>query len=336
MSEGFDLSVLSGKVAVVTGSANYGIGWGLAEHCAGLGMHVAIVDLNEQLSQSAAKTLTDQMQGKIKAVGIQADVTSVESMQRCLEQVQSNFPGINIGAVFANAGVIFLNANVLSGPMEDWDITMNVNVRGVLVTDRTFAPVLQKQDTKSIIVNTASTAAVVYGAGSYGVSKHACLAITESLHDELDRRKQTDKISVHVLCPGVVQSALYATTRNNKQVAQGKGQAREARKPEEQTAYMNGMGMTTERHAQQVFDRIARGEFYIVTDNARPYVDHDFNMGSEQLIEERTNDMRSRKITPTRKRYRSPMTLEQARREKERTAAGAARPTVAGVKTSKL
>ena len=37
----------------------------------------------------------------------------------------------------------------------------------------------------------------------------------------------------------------------------------------------NPYGMKTERHAQQVFDRIERGEFYVITDNIRPYVDHE-------------------------------------------------------------
>lgn len=312
-----DLSVLKGKVAVVTGAANFGIGYGIAAHCAEkLGMHVAIVDLVEHLAQQAAAQLASNAGGNVRAVGIAADVTQPENMQRCLEQVQSNFAGIPIGAVFANAGVIFAGKeSVLRGTLDAWDTTMAVNVRGVLVTLRTFVPVLQAQDTNSIVVTTASTAAYFYGGGAYGVSKHACLAMTESLSDEISQSKHADKISVHVLCPSIVGTNLLSTTNRNKLVAEGKAQPwKEATKPPE---FFYGMAMTPEKHAQQVFDRIARGEFYLVTENERPYVDHDFPLGAKNNFKERSDGMLSGHIVPPKKRYQAPLMVENVRRMKE-------------------
>ena len=52
------------------------------------------------------------------------------------------------------------------------------------------------------------------------------------------------------------------------------------------------MGMTPERHAQQVFDLIADGKFYLVTDNVRPYVDHDFPFGAMDIIAERFDNLK--------------------------------------------
>jgi hypothetical protein len=52
------------------------------------------------------------------------------------------------------------------------------------------------------------------------------------------------------------------------------------------------MGMTPERHAQQVFDLIAAGKFYLVTDNVRPYVDHDFPFGAMDIIAERFDNLK--------------------------------------------
>ena len=75
--------------------------------------------------------------------------------------------------------------------------------------------------------------------------------------------------------------------------------------------------MTSDQHAQQVFDRIARGEFYLVCENERPYVDHDFPLGAQQMVEERTRGMLSRHIQPYKDRYQGPMMLENARKMRE-------------------
>ena len=57
----------------------------------------------------------------------------------------------------------------------------------------------------------------------------------------------------------------------------------------------NPFGMATERHAQQVWDRIEQGQFYVITENVRPYVDHDHPFGALDIIRERVR----RPTTPT-------------------------------------
>ena len=71
-----DLRELGGSVAVVTGAANQGIGWGLAQHCASLGMAVAIVDIRAALCHRAAEQLRELQPGA-EAVGIGCDVSRV-------------------------------------------------------------------------------------------------------------------------------------------------------------------------------------------------------------------------------------------------------------------
>jgi hypothetical protein len=51
--------------------------------------------------------------------------------------------------------------------------------------------------------------------------------------------------------------------------------------------------MSPERHAEQVFDLISAGKFYVITDNVRPYVDHDFPFDSADIIAERHRNMAS-------------------------------------------
>lgn len=156
-------------------------------------MHVAIVDLQQNLSDASAARLASQFVD-VNVCGIQADVTSPESVKACLAQVQDFAAGADIGAVFANAGVIF-PGGVLNSSLKDWETTLDVNVRGVVITLQTFVPVLQAQNGKSLVVTTASTAGIMYGGGSYGVSKHACVALTESVYSELQQSGHGDKIS---------------------------------------------------------------------------------------------------------------------------------------------
>lgn len=118
---------------------------------------------------------------------------------------------------------------------------------------------------------------------------------------------------VHCLQPCIVQSALFQTSQSNKAVSAGLKKQAEVGTPNNHF----GMSMTPERHAQQVFDRIEAGEFWLLTDNERPYVDHDFKWGAQEMMEERHRAMESRSITAVKERYVGPMLKENIRRAKE-------------------
>ena len=78
----------------------------------------------------------------------------------------------------------------------------------------------------------------------------------------------------------------------------------------------------------QVFDYVARGEFYMITDNTRPYVDHTFPFDANALVEERMRGVLSRKLDNTDNLARrsailkGPMFRELARRARQRGRAG--------------
>jgi NAD(P)-dependent dehydrogenase (short-subunit alcohol dehydrogenase family) len=290
-----DLSTLRGQIAIVTGSGNGGIGWGISRHAASLGMHVVMIDLHQGLVDDAALRLRDEFP-EVDVIGVQCDVTVESDMARSLELIDAHFNGAsggaseprNIGAVFANAGVIF-NRTILKSTLDEWATTLNVNVLGVVNTLRHFAPRLREQGTECLVVNTASIGGLVRGdggGGAYQASKHAVVALTESLSFELARNAPW--IHVHVLCPCIVQSALGATSQVNVQVAAGARSADEVHAPDFGD---NGLSMTTERHAEQVFDLIAAGHFYLITDNVRPYVDHDSPFDGLAIVRERFENM---------------------------------------------
>jgi Short-chain alcohol dehydrogenase of unknown specificity len=143
-------------------------------------------------------------------VGLQADVTSDESMAELPAKVAGAFPGDPLLFLHANAGVIAGggvgpggsgDSGVVSGvTMEDWDFTFAVNVLGVVRTLKTLVPVIEAQDRPAVVMTTASMAGITSGGGglvSYFSSKHACVSLTESLHFELQRSEAGKKIAVH-------------------------------------------------------------------------------------------------------------------------------------------
>ncbi|XOV90607.1 MAG: SDR family NAD(P)-dependent oxidoreductase [Pseudomonadota bacterium] len=291
--EPIDLASLRGSIAVVTGAGNNGIGWGICKHAAGeLGMHVVAIDLHANLVESAARRLTE-MYPDVTSIGIAADVTSPESLAAASSAILARFPGLRIGAVFANAGVIF-HHTILKSTLEEWRQTLEVNVIGVVNTLQAFVPLLQAEQADSILCTTASIGGLVRGDGggaAYQASKHAVVALTESLSFELARK--SPQIRVHVLCPCIVQSALGHTSQVNASVLRGELDAAEVTGVEQGD---NGLAMTTEAHARQVFDQIAVGNFYMITDNVRPYVDHDFPFDGTAIVKERVDNLLRRRL----------------------------------------
>ncbi len=89
---------------------------------------------------------------------------------------------------------------------------MGVNFRGVLYGLQAFVPHMLAHGEEGHIVNTASLAGLMPGGGAYGVSKHAVLALTENLYQDLEARGS--KLSASALCPGVVQTKIMEAERN--------------------------------------------------------------------------------------------------------------------------
>lgn len=285
-----DLEELRDRFAIITGAGNYGIGWGLALHAATeLNMHVVLIDLYRSTIESAAEELQALAPSR-KIIPIACDVTNETDLEDILRKLDRDNAEISIGAVFANAGVIF-NNTILNSSIEDWETTLSVNVMGVVKTVKTFLPRLQAQAERSIFCSTASVGGLVRGDGgaaSYQASKHAVVALSESLSFEIARK--SPQIHVHVLCPCIVTSSLLQSSQKNKVLQKDKVEGIEVSpiRPEK-----TELGMSPERHAEQVFDLISAGKFYVVTDNIRPYVDHDFPFDSAEIIAERYRNMAS-------------------------------------------
>lgn len=198
---------LSGRVAVVTGAAS-GIGRGMAEAFIAEGMKVVLADVERSALDATTQQLSSQ---GAEIVGVECDVSKAESVDALASAALDAFGAVHV--VCNNAGVAGGGAGPSwERPLDDWDWVLGVNLMGVVHGIRSFVPILLEQGDGGHIMNTASIAGLLHGGGSYGVSKHAVVALSESLFGEL--AQLGPKIGVSVLCPGWVNTRIIESERN--------------------------------------------------------------------------------------------------------------------------
>lgn len=200
------MDTLTGKVAVVTGAAS-GIGRALAERFLSEGMAVALADVEQQALSSTADALATQ--GDVLAVP--TDVCDPKAVDDLAHRVLERFGAFHV--VCNNAGVAGHFGRTWETPLEDWRWVFEVNVMGIVHGIRSFVPALVAQG-GGHVVNTASLAgwSGAPAMGPYCASKHAVLAISESLRSELEASGAG--VGVSVLCPGMLNTGIMSSERN--------------------------------------------------------------------------------------------------------------------------
>ncbi|MEM8766360.1 MAG: SDR family NAD(P)-dependent oxidoreductase [Pseudomonadota bacterium] len=249
-----------GKTAVITGAAS-GIGLALAERAASARMNVVLADIEEKALEAAVKKIEER---QVRAIGVPANIMVEEAVQELAERAIGEFGKVHV--LCNNAGVAS-SATVGKGvwelPDQEWDWVMGVNFYGVLYGLRAFIPHMLDHGEESYIVNTASLAGVLPGGGTYGVSKHGVLALTEGLQRDFEERGAN--IRAAVLCPGFVNTNIGDAERNRPEDLAGKGASAEARAMV--AAVMNDMlsrGKAPAEVAETVFEAMSAGNFYIL------------------------------------------------------------------------
>ncbi len=198
---------LRDRVAVVTGGAS-GIGKGMAERFAAEGMKLVIADVErEALSKAVAELETRGA----RVIGIECDVASAESVASLAQQTLDAYGAVHV--LCSNAGVAGAGGKATwESSLDDWNWVLGVNLMGVIHGIRSFVPIMLEQGEEGHLVNTASIAGLVQGGGIYGVTKHAVVALSESLFNEF--RARGAKLGVSVLCPGWVNTRIFESERN--------------------------------------------------------------------------------------------------------------------------
>jgi NAD(P)-dependent dehydrogenase (short-subunit alcohol dehydrogenase family) len=144
------------------------------------------------------------------------DVSKAEQMQALADAVQQTFGAPSL--VFNNAGV-GSGGLVWENSVKDWEWVLGVNVWGVIHGVRLFTPMMLAAAAadpgfEGHIVNTASMAGLLSppNMGVYNVSKHAVVALSETLYQDL--ALVTEQVHAHVLCPFFVPTGISASQRN--------------------------------------------------------------------------------------------------------------------------
>jgi NAD(P)-dependent dehydrogenase (short-subunit alcohol dehydrogenase family) len=198
--------IAPGRTAVVTGAAS-GIGLGLCERFAAEGMRVVMADVEEPALAEAAAKLAGRGD---EVLAVPTDVSSPDQVAALCEAAVAEFGAVHV--LCNNAGVGGPHGLLWQIPAADWEWVLRVNLGGVINGIRAFVPVLAEQDAAHI-VNTASVFGVFAGAlGPYGISKHAIVALSETLFFQL--QSQIPHVGVSVLCPGAVRTRFGSSARN--------------------------------------------------------------------------------------------------------------------------
>jgi NAD(P)-dependent dehydrogenase (short-subunit alcohol dehydrogenase family) len=189
---------LEGKVALITGGSR-GIGRSSALALADAGAHVVvssrkIADLELVAAEIKAKG--------VKGMAIAAHNAKVEESRVLVDRVMKEFGRIDI--LMNNAGT-----NPYYGPLMDqdektWDVTMNVNLKGLFFLSQLAARVMKAQG-GGCIINTASTGGLRAGdLGVYCVTKAAVIMLTQVMAKEWGQHN----IRVNAIAPGIIKTRL--------------------------------------------------------------------------------------------------------------------------------
>ncbi len=204
---------LKNKVALITGASS-GIGREAALLFAKEGAAVICVDVNDTEGQETV-SLIQAARGN--AAYVHADVSNAADCEQMVAFAENEFGKLNV--LFNNAGIMHHNDdNAVTTEESIWDLTMDINAKGVFFGCKYGIPALKRAGGGSII-NTASFVAVLGAATpqiAYTASKGAVLAMSR----ELAIIHARENIRVNALCPGPLRTELlmsYLNTDAKKQ-----------------------------------------------------------------------------------------------------------------------
>ncbi|MGH8670151.1 MAG: glucose 1-dehydrogenase [Burkholderiales bacterium] len=200
---------LKDKVALITGAGS-GIGRESALLFAKEGAAVVAVDVNEQAARDTAAGLP-------QAIAVRADVSRSADCQAMIAAAEKQFGRLNV--LFNNAGIMHArDADSVSTDESVWDLTLDVNAKGVFLGCKHGIPALRRAGGGSII-NTASFVARLGAATpqiAYTASKGAVLAMTR----ELAVIHARENIRVNALSPGPLRTELLMSFLDTEQKKQ--------------------------------------------------------------------------------------------------------------------
>ncbi len=201
---------LSGRVALISGAAQ-GIGAETARAFAKQGAAVAIVDIDMANAGKVATFITDSG-GRAKA--IQTDITDADAVNYAMESTVAAFGGLDI--IVNSAGGYGRLATVEDMPIDEWDRTVALNLRGAFLLSKLAIPHLRKSKAGRIIHVASISGRTVHAASSpaYGAAKAGVIQLTRFLAYQLG----PDNITANAIAPITTLTPRVAALRTEADI----------------------------------------------------------------------------------------------------------------------
>lgn len=190
---------LDGRVAIVTGGAR-GIGQAIADLLARQGAHVVIADIQYESAFAVAEAINAAY--NCIACAVQVNVADGESAKNLIAQTMKQYDRLDI--LVNNAGIT-RDTLIMRMEESDWDIVINVNLKGAYNCSKAAIRQMMKQRYGRIInISSVSGQAGQVGQTNYSASKAGLIGFTKALAREVASRQ----ITVNAIAPGFVPTAL--------------------------------------------------------------------------------------------------------------------------------
>lgn len=238
------------RVAVITGAAS-GIGLALTKRCLEDGIHVVMADNAVTALCDKVEELSEQQHASV--LGVVCDVTKPDSLRHLAKQTHERFQRVDW--LFNNAGISSHLAPVWELTPEHIRKVMDVNLYGVINGIQAFLPYMFRQSHRSHIINIASVYGLCSGSqmSAYAMSKHALVALSESLYFDLSRLDKP--VDVSVACPSFANTPLLTNST-----------PLHSDKLHSMLADLITRSRPAEDVAGHIIDEVKKGTFYILPD----------------------------------------------------------------------
>lgn len=235
------MATMQGRVALITGAGS-GIGKAAAIRLAQDGVKVGVLGRTED---DVKKTADEIRRSGGEALELIADVSDSQQMEAAFQKTVSQWGRLDV--VFANAGINGVWAPLEELTPEEWDKTLDVNLKGTFLTVKYAVPHMKGRG-GSIIVTSSVNGTRMFsntGASAYATSKAGQVAFTKMVALELAEQR----IRVNVICPGAIETNIDENTekRNTEKVKEP------VEFPEGQIPLTDGQPGTSEQVAELVY-----------------------------------------------------------------------------------
>jgi NAD(P)-dependent dehydrogenase (short-subunit alcohol dehydrogenase family) len=226
-------------------------------------MNVVLADLEEEALRRTERQLKE---AGATVTAKRTDVSRSDDVEELAKFTVDTFGAVHV--LCSNAGV-GVGGVTWQNTLRDWEWVLGVNLWGVIHGIRAFVPIMLEQGDECHIVNTAS------GAGlhtrpwlaMYCASKHAVVALSESLYYELTLTGS--KVKVSVLCPAVVNTRIGESERSRPEDLRNEDAAgvpsQQMQVMEQAFRALLAKGLPAEEVAEHVVEAIREDRFYIIT-----------------------------------------------------------------------